>query len=281
MKYFSALGQKLHYTESNESQERTLLFIHGNSHSLRSFAAQMESPQLKDFRLICVDLPGHGDSSKDTNYNLKSFGIIISEFIKTLNLKNIILVGHSLGGHVAINVLKNVNPDALFLFGTPPLKKPVDFSAFIPNPKAVAIGQASPSAEELNSLMDEMKYTGDQKRIGIEDFNKTDPHFRLSILNDVIANIHEDEKNLINSFYGDVMFLLASKDSLINNEYIRREFSGELTNTQIKEIEAGHSPHVEMSVVFNQELSNFANDVFKKKYILNNISPKQHESQLW
>ncbi|AUN98312.1 alpha/beta hydrolase [Bacteriovorax stolpii] len=281
MKKFTAYGQSIHYVEKNESQERTLLFIHGNSHSLRSFSNQMDSDELKNFRLIFVDLPGHGESSKEGTYSLRQFGIIISEFIQALRLNNIILIGHSLGGHVAINVLKNFNPDGLFLFGTPPLKKPFDVSAFTGNTNGVALTLENPTAAEIELLMTELNYTGAQKTLATEDFLKSDPRFRTGILADVISNIHEDEINLINSFYGDVMFLVASKESLINNDYIRREFSSELTNTQIKEIDAGHSPQIERGVVFNKMLSDFAKNVFEKKYILNNVNTKQHESQLW
>ena len=281
MKQFSAFGQKINYLEKNEEQERALLFLHGNSHSLKSFSQQMDSDLLKNFRLIFVDLPGHGDSSRGGPYNLKSFGIIISEFINALGLNNIILIGHSLGGHVAINVLKNFNPDALFLFGTPPIKKPFDITSFVANPNTVALSKVNPTEAEIDSLMNELRYSGDDKTRGISDFLRTDPQIRIDILGDVISNIHEDEVNLINSFYGDVMFLVASNDGLINNDYIRREFSGGVTTLQIKEIESGHSPQIEKGVLFNETLLEFATNVFDKKYNLNNIIPKQHESQLW
>lgn len=281
MKQFSAFGQKINYLEKNEQEERTLLFLHGNSHSLKSFSHQIDSDLLKDFRLIFVDLPGHGDSSKGGTYSLKGFGIIISEFINTLGLTNIILVGHSLGGHVAINVLKNFNPDALFVFGTPPLKKPFDITSFASNPNAAALTKSNPTEAEIEALMNELKYSGEQRARAVSDFLKTDPQFRIDIMADVTSNIHADEINLINSFYGDVMFLVASNEGLINNDYIRREFSGEVSTAQIKEIESGHSPQVERGVLFNEILLDFANKVFDKKYNLNNIVPKQHESQLW
>lgn len=265
----------------NSHLERTLLFIHGNSHSARSFNAQLNSETLKDFRLISVDLPGHGDSSKEGNYTLKNLGFMISEFIKNLDLTNIIIVGHSLGGHVAINTLKYFNPDGLFLFGTPPLKKPVDFSGFLDNPKAQALRETNPNAAAIDSLMEELNYSGEIKKRSIEDFHKTDSRFRLEILSTVVANTHEDEIELIRSFYGDVIFLLVSKESLINNDYIRHEFSHEFSSVQIKEIHAGHSPQIEVSAEFDEALLGFANQVFEKKYVLNNIDLKQTESRLW
>ncbi len=277
MKKFSAYGQSLNYIEKNESQERTLLFIHGNSHSLKSFSAQMNALELQNFRLIAVDLPGHGDSSKEGPYSLKQFGLLLSEFINTLGLNNILLIGHSLGGHVAINVLKHIQPDGLFLFAAPPLKKPFDSTAFIANPNGIALSLETPTPAQVELLMDELSYSGAQKNQATEDFLKTDPRFRTDILNDVISNIHEDEINLINSFYGDVMFLVASKESLINNNYIRNL----LRNIQIEEIEAGHSPQIEKAAMFNEVVANFANKVFEKKYLLNNVKINQYESHSW
>lgn len=61
------------------------------------------------------------------------------------------------------------------------------------------------------------------------------------------------------------MFLLTTKDSMINNSYIREQDFLSLNHIHINEIESGHSPHVEMDLVFNQKLVEFSNQVFKDK----------------
>ena len=279
MKQLSINGVALNFIEKNNEQECALIFLHGNSHSLRTFSAQMRAENLSPYRLVFVDLPGHGRSSKTKQYSVKIFAQILSEFISELKIKKFIIVGHSMGGHVGINLLTTKTlPLGLFLFGTPPLKNPFDVSAFKANSQAVALGKTDPTTEEISMLMDEMHYTGVQKSNAIEDFLSTDPTFRVDILNDVVSGKHEDEVELINSFTGEITFLLASQESMINNSYIEQENFLNLDQVHFREITAGHSPHIEKELDFNQNLADFCHQVFEDRNELKNITNgHQHE----
>jgi pimeloyl-ACP methyl ester carboxylesterase len=279
MKKLSVNGISLNFLEINPEQKQTIVFLHGNSHSLKSFSKQINSPLLKDFRLVFVDFPGHGESSKGSEYSIKIFAQIIAELIKTLEINKFIVAGHSLGGHVAINLLNTpVIPSGLFLFGTPPLKNPFDVAAFLPNSKISAIGKINADYEEISTLMDEMNYVGNDKKLAIEDFLITDGNFRVDILGDIDSGKNANEVELIKSFNAPVMFLLATKDSMINNSYIRKECFLNLGHVQTSEIEAGHSPQVEMDVDFNQILAEFSKQVFNRNLELTyNKLDLQHE----
>lgn len=278
MKKLSINGISLNFLEINPERDCTIIFIHGNSHSLKSFSKQMNSPLLNNFRLIFVDLPGHGESTKGSEYSIKIFAQILSEFVKTLEIKKFIFAGHSLGGHVAINILNtDVSPVGLFLFGTPPLKNPFDYTAFIPNPKTSAMGKIEADYEEISTLMDEMNYFGTDKELAIVDFLNTDGNFRVDVLGDIASGKNLNEVELIKSFNGAVMFLLATKDSMINNSYIREECFLNLSHIQMREIESGHSPHVEMDVDFNQILVEFCEQVFNENLETKYIKDLQHE----
>lgn len=239
----------------------------------------MNSPLLQNFRLIFVDLPGHGESTKGPEYSIKIFAQILAEFIKTLELDKFIIAGHSLGGHVAINLLNtDVTPRGLFLFGTPPLKNPFDVAAFLPNLKVSAIGKITADYEEISILMDEMNYVGADKELAIEDFLNTDGQFRVDVLGDIASGKNTNEVELIKSFNAPVMFLLATKDSMINNSYIREECFLDLGHIQMREIECGHSPQVEMDVDFNQILAEFSQRIFSENLELTyNKLDLQHE----
>lgn len=279
MKKLSINGISLNFLEINPEQECAILFIHGNSHSLKSFSKQMESPLLKDFRLIFVDLPGHGESSKGSEYSIKIFAQILSEFIKNLEINKFIIAGHSLGGHVGINLLSmGIRPRGLFLFGTPPLKNPYDVAAFLPNPRVAAMGKIKADYEEISILMDEMNYVGNDKERAIEDFLNTDGNFRVDVFSDIASGKNNDEVELIKSFNAPVMFLLATRDSMINNSYIREECFLDLSHIQMREIECGHSPQIEMDVDFNQILMEFSHQVFNENLELTyNKLDLQHE----
>lgn len=267
MKNFQIFGNRLHFVERNAGEALgTLLFIHGNSHSLNTFSEQMSSDVLSKYHLLFVDLPGHGESSFLPQYSLKDIAEMLNVFVRELELENVIIVGHSLGGHVAINMLKTSSkPLGLFLFGTPPLQLPFDPNVFTPNPRIQALVQEHSTDDEINQLMEEMNYHDQQKLNAISDYKKTDLKFRTSILGDIITNTNEDEINLLKTFPGEVMFLLASNDGLINNSYIAKEcFHLKEEGIHHKEITSGHSPHIEKADEFNSRLSEFCEYVFVK-----------------
>ncbi|HQO19764.1 MAG TPA: alpha/beta hydrolase [Acidobacteriota bacterium] len=80
--------------------EITLVFVHGWSCDSRYFREQVE-PFSKKYRLILVDLAGHGHSgSGRAEYTMESFGEDVRAVVDAAGAKRVILVGHSMGGQV-------------------------------------------------------------------------------------------------------------------------------------------------------------------------------------
>lgn len=91
--------------------KKTLLFVHGLATYLPAWYTSIEA--LKgDYRCIAIDLPGYGRSSKgDYPATMSYYASVISEFTQSLSLENVILVGHSMGGQVALTTVLSV-PEA-------------------------------------------------------------------------------------------------------------------------------------------------------------------------
>lgn len=53
-------------------------------------------------RLIAMDLRGHGASTKEGPFGWEQFGTDVAAFVKALDLRGVIGVGHSMGGHAVI-----------------------------------------------------------------------------------------------------------------------------------------------------------------------------------
>ncbi|MBZ9694495.1 MULTISPECIES: alpha/beta fold hydrolase [unclassified Mesorhizobium] len=77
-----------------------LLLIHGFTDTSRSFS--LLAPHLAGRRLIMPDLRGHGASQAGGGYRVADFAEDIAGLIRHLRLDRPIVVGHSLGGMVAI-----------------------------------------------------------------------------------------------------------------------------------------------------------------------------------
>jgi pimeloyl-ACP methyl ester carboxylesterase len=59
--------------------------------------------RLHDQRILAPDLPGHGRSSGLGRHTIADYADVLLEFVRTLNLSTIVLVGHSMGGAIALD----------------------------------------------------------------------------------------------------------------------------------------------------------------------------------
>lgn len=100
-KFVEIDGNRIHYVE--RGQGLPILFVHGLGGTQFHFSPLY--PRLeKDFRLISVDRPGSGYSTRRglAPASPKEQAEFIAKFIETIGLDRPLVVGHSLGGAVAL-----------------------------------------------------------------------------------------------------------------------------------------------------------------------------------
>lgn len=245
--------------------ETTLLFIHGNSSSLTSYVHQFDS-QLKDiFLLHAVDLPGHGHSPKadDINtYSIPGYANALLEHIDQIKLKNIVLVGWSLGGHIALEmVAKSDQFKGLVIFGTPPLGTPPAMEqAFLEN-EAVNIG-FNKDVDEVAALAYATSFFKANSSIDVsqfvEDIMKTDGDARANLVPSMSSIGYEDEVKIVSNLAIPTMIIHGKQEQLVNGEYLESLTIPSLFDAEIKYIDdAGHAPQFETPEIFNSLLKSF------------------------
>jgi pimeloyl-ACP methyl ester carboxylesterase len=84
--------------------EVAVVFLHGLGCSKRDFQGAFEFPGLTDYTLLTFDLPGCGDSPYPENLtlNIDDLVEITHLVLSALSVKDVVLVGHSMGGLVAL-----------------------------------------------------------------------------------------------------------------------------------------------------------------------------------
>ncbi|MCC7361122.1 MAG: alpha/beta hydrolase [Anaerolineales bacterium] len=96
-------GLRLHYTVAGAGPD--IVFVHGWASSRRMWTSLL--PDLsRRYRCWTLDLPGFGDSEKPAQgwYSIPNFTATLLEFMRQLGLERPRLVGHSMGGMIALNL---------------------------------------------------------------------------------------------------------------------------------------------------------------------------------
>jgi pimeloyl-ACP methyl ester carboxylesterase len=96
-------GERVAYVD--EGRGEVLLLLHGMAGSSQTWRSLIK-PLSRQFRVIAPDLPGHGESTKPrSDYSLGAFAALLRDLLDELGVSRATIVGHSLGGGVAMQLL--------------------------------------------------------------------------------------------------------------------------------------------------------------------------------
>lgn len=105
--YIEVSGLRMHYVDEGNKEAKTVLMLHGEP-TWSYLYRKLIPPVVKaGFRAIAPDLIGFGKSDKPIkrdDYTYQRHVDWVKEFIKKLNLKNIILLCHDWGGLIGLRI---------------------------------------------------------------------------------------------------------------------------------------------------------------------------------
>lgn len=105
----AADGVPIHYSVTGKG-EPALVFIHCWTCN-RTFWENQVTEFSKTYRVVTIDLPGHGESGQGRKtWSVESFGDDVATVVKKLGLKRVVLVGSSMGGPIALEATRRM-PD--------------------------------------------------------------------------------------------------------------------------------------------------------------------------
>ena len=99
-----AAGLRLRYLALGESDSVPALLLHGFGADLNTW--MFTQPALAEARrVVALDLPGHGGSAKQLDHaDAESLAAIVDHALNALGIERLHLVGHSMGGGIAISL---------------------------------------------------------------------------------------------------------------------------------------------------------------------------------
>ena len=118
MGFAETANGRLFYTSYQKENPSTLLLIHGAGGNHQSWPPVLR--RLEKTAVYALDLPGHGRSDPPAHDNIAAYADAVLAFVDALDLQNVTLLGHSMGGAVAQSVALRHHPSItrLILLGT-------------------------------------------------------------------------------------------------------------------------------------------------------------------
>ncbi len=100
LKYLDLHGDRLAYVDEGEGE--VIMLLHGMAGSSQTWRSVIR-PLSRKYRVVAPDLPGHGQSAKPrSDYSLGAFAAVLRDLFDELGIRRATIVGHSLGGGVAM-----------------------------------------------------------------------------------------------------------------------------------------------------------------------------------
>ncbi len=261
-------SQKIAYYESPGTGPAVML-IHGNSSSGLAYQRQIQSWLGEKYRLVAIDLPGHGDSepfAAKSAYGLPGYAATVAAAAKALGMEDAVFVGWSLGGHIVLEAHDRLEKAKGFvIFGAPPLAFPPAMKeAFLPNP-AVEIGfKADITEEEARTYAASFFAPGTSvpETPFVTDILRTDGNARSGLAASIKPDGYQDEVEIVANLSIPLAIFHGEEEQLVNKAYIGKLTMPTLWRGEIQVIgAAGHAPQWEQPEEFNRLLEAFVIDV--------------------
>jgi len=195
----SADGSPIVYGVRGQA-EPTLVFVHCWTCNHTFWDAQIEY-FARDHRVIWLDLAGHGASgSHRQRYTMQAFGQDVAAVVRQVGARNVILVGHSMGGPVAVEAAKQLGDRVIGIVGVDTFYTPFEYPA---SQEAIA-AFVKPFETDFHGTSDKMLHAmftpqADPAVVDaiVDKFSNADPKVGVSAMYELFAwNAHQAPADL-------------------------------------------------------------------------------------
>ncbi|NOY94434.1 MAG: alpha/beta hydrolase [Deltaproteobacteria bacterium] len=248
-----------------------MLLVHGNSHSSRAFEALSECGALAEYRLVALDLPGHGRSVSEGHSSRGSLGsslgghiAALSCVVERLAAPLLAVVGHSLGGHIALQAAERLEAKGVMVVGTPPARSAGTLVECYSDHPAVGLA-LSPcwSDADVDAWCEVQTPAGQAPPAHLRaDAVATPGRARSEFVEGLSVEPYEDEVAALQSFADRAAICVGEHDRLLNGHYMRQLPAATTWRGAIHTIAgAGHGPHYQRPAAFGELLNVFLHDL--------------------
>jgi 2-hydroxy-6-oxonona-2,4-dienedioate hydrolase len=259
-------GYNIIYTESENASLKHVLFIHGIGASLLGWR-DIPDALSEQFHTIAVDLIGFGgsDKPKEADYTIKGFSKFILDFIQAIGITNekICIVGHSLGGYIALQFAiqnKKLVEKLVLIDPSGKLNEP---TTLLSSYYKAANESAPPlKYDKLKKVFEDMYALSSSllpSVVGIF-LDTIEKPYALNAFNSAFENStrKEIESNELKKIDIPCLILWGEYDNLIPGKQYAMKFLNDLSNSKLEVIpDSGHAPFVEKTSLVYTRIQKF------------------------
>lgn len=262
-------GTRLHLVEAGDPHAPAILFLHGVSQSWLTWDRQMRSDLARRYRLVAMDLRGHGSSERprDGYDDSRLWADDVDAAIRELELERPILCGWSYGPLVILDYIRHYGEERIggIHFVGAVTKLGSEAAAAVLTPEFLTLlpalfsSDVGVSARGLESLL-RLCFTREPEASDLYTmlgFGVSVPPFvRQAMLTRVV-----DNDDLLPTIAKPVLITHGALDAIVRREIVAQHRAG-LPHAQIHIMEnAGHAPFWDGAAAFNERLGGFREDV--------------------
>jgi pimeloyl-ACP methyl ester carboxylesterase len=233
--------------------ETTVLFLHGWCINGAYWKNQVAHLSI-NYRVFAIDLPGFGNSKANrTNWTVEEYATDVIAFIDAMDLKNVVIIGHSMAGEIMLQAALTNNPRIVGVVGVDNFKL-IDV-AFTPE-QMKQMTDFIPLLEEdfkkfapvYAELMLFHPTTSEEVKVRVRtDFANSDPTIGYETLMNQMQYATSDAQRLEQLNYK--LYLINSDGSPTNDTGLKNHCKNSF---QVETISStGHYPMIEKAAEFN------------------------------
>ena len=258
-------GLQLHAIEAGNPAGKSFVFFHGFSQNALSWIRQLSSPLAETFRLIAMDLRGHGRSGRPREGygDSRLWADDVHALIKALDLEHPILCGWSYGPLVILDYLRHYGEEGIgginFVGGVTKLGSDAALSVLTPKFLDLIPGFFSTDAEDSVQSLTSLLRLCFATEPSPEDLYRmigysvsVPPYVRQALFSRAF-----DNDDLLPRLRKPVLITHGTQDAIVNPAVLEKEMSL-IAGAKVERMATGHACFWDDAAGYNALLREFA-----------------------